>query len=337
MPHPPPNPPATARGTLIGATAVLLWSTLAALTTLSGGIPPLQLLAMSFTLAFLIGLGLWLWEDRSSGFLTGEEASDKNPMLREPDKNPVLRERFRLPLGVWALGIYGLFGYHFAYFMALRLAPPVEAGLINYLWPLLIVLFAAFLPGERLRRRQVAGALLGFAGAALIVTRGQGLQVEPQYVPGYLFAVACGVIWASYSVLSRRARHVPTSAVGAFCGATALLALIFHLIFEETVWPTGGEWLAVIGLGLGPVGAAFYTWDYGVKHGSIQTLGALAYAAPLLSTLLLIVLGLAEPTWVIAVACGLIVGGAVLAGSVRRSPPAERPVSAPPSPPAPRR
>jgi drug/metabolite transporter (DMT)-like permease len=321
MPHPPLNPPAITRGTLIGSTAVLLWATLAALTTLSGGIPPLQLLAMSFTLAFLIGLGLWLWEDRRAG-RRGVAG---------------LASRFRLPPAVWALGIYGLFGYPFAYFMALRLAPPVEAGLINYLWPLLIVLFAAFLPGERLRSRQVAGALLGFAGAALIVTRGQGLQVEPQYVPGYLFAVACGVIWASYSVLSRRARHVPTSAVGAFCGATAVLALIFHLIFEETVWPTGGEWLAVIGLGLGPVGAAFYTWDYGVKHGSIQTLGALAYAAPLLSTLLLIVLGLAEPTWVIAVACGLIVGGAVLAGSVRRSPPAERPVSAPPSPPAPRR
>jgi drug/metabolite transporter (DMT)-like permease len=229
----------------------------------------------------------------------------------------VLRDRFRLPLAVWALGIYGLFGYHFCYFMALRLAPPVETGLINYLWPLLIVLFAALLPGERLRGRQVAGALLGFAGAALIVTQGQGLRVEPRYVAGYVFAVAAGVIWASYSVLSRRARHVPTSAVGAFCGATAALALVCHLLFEETVWPSGGQWLAVLGLGLGPVGAAFYVWDYGVKSGDIQTLGALAYAAPLLSTLLLIALGLAEPTWVIAAACGLIVGGAVLAGSIR--------------------
>jgi drug/metabolite transporter (DMT)-like permease len=314
------------RGTLVGATAVLLWSTLAALTTLAGGIPPFQLLAMSFTLAFLVGVGLWVWqarstgfltggEGRNTGFLTGEEALDRNLVLQEPDKNPVLRGR--LPLAVWALGIYGLFGYHFCYFMALRLAPPVESGLINYLWPLLIVLFAAFLPGERLRGRQVAGALLGFAGAALIVTEGQGLRVEPQYAAGYAFAVAAGVIWASYSVLSRRARHVPTSAVGAFCGATALLGLVCHLLFEQTVRPSGGEWLAVLGLGLGPVGAAFYVWDYGVKHGNIQTLGALAYAAPLLSTLLLIALGLAEPTWVIAAACGLIVGGAALAGSIR--------------------
>ncbi len=298
------------RGTLVGATAVLLWSTLAALTTLSGDIPPFQLLAMTFIPAFLVGAGLWTWQagrgHRSAGFLTGRSAGDS------PDKNPV-PQRFRLSPAVWALGIYGLFGYHFAYFMGMRLAPPVEAGLLNYLWPLLIVVFAGFLPGERLRRRQVAGALLGFAGAGLIVTRGRGLYVDPQFLPGYAFAVTAGVIWASYSVLSRWARAVPTSAVGAFCGATAVLALLCHLLLEPTVWPSGGQWAAVLGLGLGPVGVAFYTWDYGVKRGDIQTLGALAYAAPLLSTGLLVALGLAEPSWVLAAAAALITGGAVLA------------------------
>lgn len=284
------------RGTLIGASAILLWSTLASLTALSGDVPPFQLLAMSFALAFGVGLTFWLWQKAS------------RPGIQ-------LRSYFILPLGAWALGIYGLFGYHFAYFMALRHAPPVEAGLINYLWPLLIVLFAAFLPGETLRSRQIAGVALGFAGAALIVTRGQGLHVEAQYVVGYLYAVACGVIWASYSVLSRRSRHVPTGAIAAFCGATAALAVVCHLIFETTVWPGGWQWAAVAGLGLGPVGAAFYTWDYGVKHGDIQALGALAYAAPLLSTLLLIGLGLAEATWAIAVACVLIIAGAVVSRS----------------------
>ncbi|HMT19762.1 MAG TPA: EamA family transporter, partial [Promineifilum sp.] len=118
---------------------------------------------------------------------------------------------------------------------------------------------------------------------------------------------------ASYSVLSRRARGVPTSAVGAFCGATAVLALLCHLALEETVRPSGGEWLAVLALGLGPVGAAFYAWDHGVKRGNIQMLGALAYSIPLLSTALLVALGLAEPTWALAAATGLIAGGAVVA------------------------
>lgn len=297
--------PASPRGTLIGATAILLWSTLAALTTLSGDIPPFQLLAMSFALAFSVGVGWWVWESRRVNS-TAIPGAHQEPANQRPVP-------WHLSPWIWALGIYGLFGYHFAYFMALRNAPPVEAGLIAYLWPLLIVLMAAFLPGEHLTWRQVAGALLGFSGAALLVTRGQGLRFDPQYLTGYGFALACAVIWSSYSVLSRRAGAVPTSAVGAFCGATAVLALLCHLLFEETARPAGWEWAAVLALGLGPVGAAFYTWDYGVKRGNIQTLGTLAYAAPLLSTAILIALGLAEASWVLAAAALLISGGALVA------------------------
>ena len=277
------------RATLIGSTAILLWATLATLTTLAGSLPPFQLTTISFTLAFAIGLSIWLWRG-------------------EP-----IRQHLRLPGRVWAVGIYGLFGYHFFYFMALRRAPAVEASLIAYLWPLLIVLFSALLLGERLRWFHLAGAGVGFAGAALLVTRGEALQFDARFVGGYGLALGCAFIWSTYSVLSRRLGTVPTDAVAGFCGVTAILALVCHLLFEETVWPVGWEWLAVVALGLGPVGAAFYTWDYGVKRGNIMALGALAYAAPLLSTVLLIALRLAEPTGVLILACLLIVGGAVLA------------------------
>ena len=301
------------RGTLVGSTAVLLWGTLATLTVLSGDIPPFQLLAMAFTLATLIGFLPALWRGlptRVSRSARDEEGTEQEARVSNP--------RYKLPPAVWALGIYGLFGYHFAYFMALRLAPPVEANLINYLWPLLIVLLSGLLPGERLGARQVGGALAGFAGAALLVARGGGLRFDGQYALGYAFALACAVIWSSYSVLSRRVgslgeRGVPTRAVGGFCAATAALALVCHLLFETTVWPVGWQWAAIVALGLGPVGAAFYVWDYGVKRGNIQTLGVLAYGAPLLSTLLLVAVGLAEPSWTLAAACALIVGGAVIA------------------------
>lgn len=281
--------PAAIRATLIGGTAVLMWATLALLTALSGAVPPFQLTAMSFSLAFLIGLGLWL---RQGGRLL---------------------DRLRLPAAVWGVGIFGLFGYHFFYFMALRNAPAVEASLIAYLWPLLIMLFSALLPGERLRWFHLAGGLAGFVGASLLVTRGQSLSFDPQYSLGYLAAGVCALTWSSYSVLSRRFGTVPTDSVGGFCGVTAVLAFVCHLLFEQTVWPAGGEWLAILGLGLGPVGAAFFTWDYGVKRGNIKVLGAFSYAAPLLSTLLLVLFGLAEPSWVLALACLFIVGGAVLA------------------------
>ncbi len=278
------------RATLIGGTAVLMWATLALFTALSGRVPPFQLTAMSFSVATLIGLALWL--KKGGGIL----------------------RHLRLPGRVWALGIGGLFGYHFFYFMALRNAPAVEASLIAYLWPLLIVIFSALLPGERLRWFHLAGALAGFVGAVLLVTKGQSLSFERQYLLGYLAAMVCALTWSSYSVLSRYFGSIPTDAVGGFCGATALLALLCHLLFEQTVWPAGAtEWLAVLCLGLGPVGAAFFTWDYGVKRGNIKVLGAFSYAAPLLSTLLLVLFGLAEATWVVALACVFIVGGAVLA------------------------
>ncbi len=276
------------RATLIGTTAVLMWGTLALFTKLSGPIPPFQLTAMAFALAFLIGVGLWLRSDHP------------------------ITHHLRLPPAAWVVGICGLFGYHFFYFIALQNAPPVAASLIAYLWPLFIVLFSAFLPGERLRWFHVVGAVMGFLGAGLLVTNGASLQWEAAYSLGYLCAVACAFIWSGYSFLSRRLGQVPTSSVGAFCGVTAVLAFLCHLLFEQTVWPQGSQWFAILYLGLGPIGAAFFTWDYGVKHGSLNTLGTLSYAAPLISTLLLVLFGYAQASWFIGLACLLIVGGAGL-------------------------
>lgn len=274
---------------LIGFSAILMWSTLALLTKLSGSIPPFQLTAMSFTIAFLIGVALWLRQ--------GEN----------------IINQLRLPIEIWLLGILGLFGYHFFYFIALQNAPAVKASLIAYLWPLLIVLFSSLLPNERLRWFHLAGAIIGFIGAGLLVTKGQSLSFNLQYGWGYLAALICAFTWSSYSVLSRKFGTIPTNAVGGFCGATAILAWFCHALFETTVLPVGLGWLAIFCLGLGPVGLAFFTWDYGVKHGDIKLLGSLSYLAPLLSTLLLILCGFSEMNWVIGLSCLLIVGGAVLA------------------------
>lgn len=277
------------RATLVGSTAVLMWATLALLTTMTGGVPPFQLVGMAFAVAFLIGL--------------------VRPLARGRSPLAALRQK----LAVWALGVGGLFGFHFFFFLSLRLAPPVEANLINYSWPLLIVLFSALLPGERLRWWHVAGAGMGLAGAALLIGGGGGLALDGGHAGGYAAAVVSALIWSGYSVASRRVGHVPTDAVGGFCGATAVLALACHGLLEATVWPDAVGWAAVLGLGLGPVGLAFFVWDHGVKRGDIQVLGALAYGAPLLSTLLLVAAGRGAFTWPVAVACALIVGGALLA------------------------
>ena len=281
---------AARRATFTGFTAILMWSLLALLTQASGAVPPFQLVAMSFTIGALPGL---------FALAAGKGGA------------PVLRQNWR----VYLLGIAGLFGYHFFYFTALRLAPVVEASLIAYMWPLLIVLFSALLPGETLKRHHITGAVLGFMGAVLIISGGRGFAVQWAYGGGYLAAIACALIWSAYSVLSRRMAHVPTLTVSVFCAISALLALMAHLLLEQTIWPTGPwQWLALAGLGLGPVGLAFYAWDYGVKHGNIHLLGAGAYAAPLLSTLVLVMAGQVHLSISIAAACLLIVAGALLAG-----------------------
>jgi drug/metabolite transporter (DMT)-like permease len=288
-----PDPAAAAarrvKATLVGGIAVLLWALLALFTTGAAGIPPFQLLAMTFAVAFAVSLVVLAARGRRAF------------------------AAWRQRPAVWLLGVGGLFGYHFFYFVALGNAPAVDASLIAYLWPLLIVVFSALLPGERLRWFHLAGAAMGLFGAALLVTKGGQLQFDARYTLGYLAAAACALTWSTYSVLNRRFGAVPTEVVGGFCGAVALLGLLCHLFMESTVVPQGLQWLAILGLGLGPVGAAFFVWDYGTKHGNIQVLGALSYAAPLLSTLILIAFGQAAATWQVALACLLIVFGAVLA------------------------
>jgi len=274
--------------TLTGFIAILLWSLLALLTVGSAPVPPLQLNAICFAIGGAIGI---VWALRNGGIAPLRQISWK----------------------IYAFGTAGLFGYHFLYFSALRIAPAAEAGLIAYLWPLLIVLFSGLLPGERLRRGHILGALVGFAGAALIVLGGaNGLRADA--LPGLGLAFLCALTWASYSVLSRRLGGTPTTSVAVFCVATAALSLLAHLALETTVWPSDTTgWTSTILLGLGPVGLAFYVWDIGVKQGDIQLLGVVSYAAPLLSTLALILAGVAQATGPLLLAAGLIAGGAALA------------------------
>ena len=272
----------------IGFGAVLLWALLAVLTVGTAPAPPFLLNAICFSVGGALGL---IWVAKTGGFAQLRAVSWR----------------------VYAFGTAGLFGYHALYFSALRLAPAAEAGLIAYLWPLLIVLLSGLLPGERLRPGHLAGAALAFGGAALIVTGG-GTGFRAEALPGYALAFLCALTWSGYSVISRRIGTAPTATVAVFCLATAVLSAALHLALEDTVWPQGTTgWASAIALGLGPVGLAFYVWDIGVKRGDIQLLGTASYAAPLLSTLVLVATGISAPSWTLALSAILITGGAEIA------------------------
>jgi len=290
------RPSRSRAATLIGMIAIALWSALALLTATAGAIPPFELAALTFTIASVLGVAFAAWRGRMSAL--------------------------RQPWLVWLVGIAGLFGYHALYFAALSRAPAAEASLIAYLWPLLIVLFSALLPGERLLWRHVIGAALGFAGAAALFADKGALFSGGDWI-GYALALACAFVWSAYSIASRQLRAAPTEAVAGFCMATAALATICHFVFESSVAPAGlKQWLAIAGLGLGPVGVAFFVWDYGVKHGDIRLLGVASYAAPALSTIILVAAGEAPARPALGLACALIVIGALVASVGPRAAPA---------------
>ena len=198
--------------TLIGLTAILMWSLLAVLTVATGKTPAFQLAAMTFAIGAAVGFLTWIGRPGAG------------------------RALLQSPLA-WMVGIGGLFGYHALYFLALRFAPPAEAGLLNYLWPLLIVLFSSLLPGERLAPHHIIGALLGLAGTILLLTGNRSGSFAPGQLPGLIAAFVAAFVWAAYSVMSRKLKSVPTDAVAGFCLATALLAALVHRLVEATVWP----------------------------------------------------------------------------------------------------
>ena len=296
--------------TLVGFSAILTWSFLALLSTAAGPIPPFQLAAMTFLLGALVGAGSWLFR-------------------------PGAIRTLRQPWQVWATGVAGLCIYHCAYFFAIQSAPPVEVSLIAYLWPLLIVVFAAFLPGERLKVHHVIGVVLGLAGAIVVITKGGNVGLANGVMKGHVIALFCAFIWAGYSVLSRRFGQVPTDVVAGYCFITSAVAFALHLMLETTVWPqTATQWSAIAVLGMIPLGAGFYAWDYGCKHGDIMILGALSYAAPLFSVIVLLLAGFGVFHWSVALACVLITIGAVVAAKDLLSKPRQDAMSVETFPPA---
>lgn len=272
---------------LLALAAIALWGTLAALGVQLTHLPPFLLTGLGLLVGSLIALPL-------SRFRLSQ---------------------WRVPATTLAVGIYGLFGFHFLLFMALRTAPAVEANLVNYLWPLgMVVLAPLFLPGVSLRARHVAAALIGFAGAAIAILGrgGSGTGTgDAGFHLGYLLALASAFVWSSYSLLTRRLPHFPTAAVGGFAAASGLLSLACHAVLEPPVTLSTRDWLLVAAMGLGPLGGAFFLWDAAIKRGDTRRIGLLAFATPILSTVLLLLTTGQPLQWNVAVAAVLVVGAAM--------------------------
>ncbi len=263
--------------------AIALWASLAALGVSLTHVPPFLLTGIALVIGSIPAWPLVL-------------------------RNPAL---WRVPPRTLALGVYGLFAYHFLLFIALRHAPPVEANLVNYLWPLFIVVLApVVLPGVALRLPHVLAAMLGFGGAALAIAGGRELSGTLAW--GYLPALMSAFIWATYSLLTKRVAAFPTTAIGLFGLVSGVLSLLCHGLLEPTVSLQARDWALLALLGLGPLGASFYLWDKALKLGDARHIGILSYLTPLASTALLIVVSGRPFSASIALATAMIIGAAVI-------------------------
>ena len=265
--------------------AIFLWASLASLATLLSDIPPFLLTGIGLIIGAVVSL----------------------PSLRSGLKP------WRIPVGTLFLGVYGLFGYHFMLFLALQTAPAVEANLVNYLWPLLIVLLSPiFTKSLSLNFRYVLAAVAGFAGAVLAITSNSSGFSFASIELGYLFALAAAVIWATYSLATTKVPFFPTPAIGLFALVSGVLAIGAHFIFEPAASISTTDWLLLLVLGVGPLGGAFYLWDAALKIGDPRRIGLLAFLTPLLSTVLLVLVSGDSMSWQLLLATTLIVGGALL-------------------------
>ena len=278
----------TSQSTLLALAAIGLWGSLASMGVALKHVPPFLLTGLSLLGGSLIALPL-------SGFKPA---------------------RWRVPATTLALGVYGLFCYHFLLFVALRSAPPVQANLLNYLWPLLIVVLApVLLPGMTLRPLHIGAAALGFGGAAVVILGGNpsnGAALDVHWSWGYLAAVAAAFIWASYSLLTTRVAPFATSAIGGFALLSGLLSLLCHALMEPATVLSTRDWLLIALIGLGPMGAAFFLWDKALKTGDPRQIGLLSYLTPLLSTALLMTVNGQRLTVSVVVAALMIITAAWL-------------------------
>lgn len=263
---------------ILGMITIICWGSIATFGNLLIHLPPFYVLGMSFFFGAI-------------------------PALFKP------RELFpSWKVSIW--GISGYFGYHFFLFYSFRFAPAIEANLINYLWPvIMVILTPVFFKNERLRSYHIIGAAFSVVGS-VIMMMGKNDEMSFDSMKGYLLALGAALTWPIYTIGKKAMGPISIWAVGGFCLGSSVLCFITHAVIEPRVVLQGHDAWMLFVMGVGPFGVAFYFWDMALRKGDPKTIGALAYLTPVISTVNLVIFGNQNLSSTTLVAMLLIIGGA---------------------------
>lgn len=270
----------------VGALAIPLWATWPVLAVHAAEMPAFQLLAMAFLVGWLV-------------LLLVEPRSDDNAAFDG------LGSAWLLPVLACALGLCG--GNAF-FILAARHMPPAQAHLISCLWPVMIVTLGGSLRLFRLGLRHAAGLVLGFGGAAVVISDG---SLSPS-LAGIGLALASAASWALCCVFRLWRRTAARNVLARGCAVSAAVCAGLHGVLEPTVMPTMGALSAAVAIGVAPIALANFAWDQGIRRGDGRLLAVMAYATPALSALLLVSIGPASLTPSLLIGAAMIVGAGLL-------------------------
>lgn len=276
------------RGNIAGMVALVLWSSTSLLIALCAAFPAVFLTALTSLIGAVIFIARWVWR-------------------KEP-----LKEHFKFPYQIVLMAVAGIGGYRILLFASMYYAEPVEASLINYLWPILLVVFSGFLPDEKLKWYHLCGGFLGFLGILFIFSNGLDLFVN--FSLGHLLALGAAVTWAVFSVASRATKKYSSSIIPIAMLYSAIILFVFSYFTEDwhsiSINTTDIIYMVILGA---TSAVGYFLWDVGMKYGNIQILGVLSYFVVVLSTFLLIIFGMAAPSYSVFMALIFILSGSLLA------------------------
>lgn len=275
--------------TWIGYSALFLWACSGVLASSVIKIPTFEVLSVAFSISFGLTALLLTMRRRWTNV--------KQPLL------------------LWVIGMIGVYGNDALYIAAFKHAPAAQADLISYLYPILIILLASYLPSEKFSFKYIIAGFLGFFGSYLLITAGgDATNFQLKYMTGYFLAFIDAIVWSVYCIAARYYKNTPSEMIGMYCGCGLILSLIMHISYEQTIIPNLHQTIVLIIMGLTTQGSAYFMWDYGIKRGNFNLLSVLAYSNPIIAVILLIIAGKSHYSDTLLIATLLISLGGALAG-----------------------